>query len=129
MLPFLLLLAGNETWVFIIPILLVIMLLPIKRTFTESVRIDGAHLEIRYIKYFRKRIIRLNTSNTILIVRDYYDVILNMSGRPLWFSILDVVENNKVKYKISTREGYTKETIMNFLHAIRNEKMKVRHNC
>lgn len=130
LLPFLLLLIGAETWMLLIPIFLVIVWLRIKRTFTKSLRVDGAYLEITYMKYFREKKIRVKTSNTVLILRDYYDVIIKSrsSSRLSWFSMLDIVENNKVKYQLTTKEGYAKDTIMNFFHAFSIEKAGAKHN-
>lgn len=127
LLPVLSVFIRGDAWILLIPIFLVIIAIRIRRSFTQSLRIDGAQLEITYMKYFFKHIRRFKMADTILVLRDFYD--LEMEGRYLsrksWFSRIEIIENNKVKYIFSTKEGYTKETILAFFDVFTKEKNRL----
>lgn len=123
LLPGLFFFTDADTAIFITPIFLFIIWWKIKARFTQSLHIDGTQLVVTYRKYFMEKTIHFTIADTVLILRKYGD--LEMHGkylRPTTIHMLDIVVNNKVKYKLNTEEGFTEDTLMNFLYAFSNTK-------
>ena len=127
LLPIFAVFVRGDAWILLALIVVVIIAIRIRNSFTKSLRIDGVQLEVIYTKYFIKRIRHFKMADTILVLRDFYD--LEMEGRyysrQSWFSRIEIIENNKVRYIFSTKEGYTKETILEFFDVFTREKNRI----
>jgi hypothetical protein len=127
LLPVLSVFIRGDAWILLIALFLIILAVRIRRTYTSSLRIDGPQLEVRYIRYFIKQTRRFKMADTILVLRDFYDVEIESrySSRQTWFSRIEIIENNKVKHIFSTKEGYSKETILAFFDTFTKEKSRL----
>lgn len=126
LIPILLCFISKDTWPVAVIIAIVISMFRTKRTFTETIRLDGPLLEVTYMQLFIKRKRQFNIADTVLVLRDHYDVRFKRMPSPSsWFSLLDIVENNKVKFQISTKEGYSKDDMLTFMTAFANKKAQL----
>lgn len=97
-------------WMLSIPFLAYIIRSKAICTFTNSMKIDGDQLIINYMKFFMTREKSFPIAGTILELRNYHD-----DARFPSYYQLAVVINQKTKYMIDSREGFTKETLLSFM--------------
>ncbi|QHS62222.1 hypothetical protein [Chitinophaga agri] len=113
----------QDIWPLAVILALVIAMLRTKRTFTKTVLLDGPVLEVTYMQLLKNRKRQFRTADTILMLRDHFDVVLKrMPGPSSWFSVLDIIENKEVKFQISTKEGYSKDELLQLMNAFVHQK-------
>lgn len=127
LLPVLSVFIRGDAWILLIVLFLIILLVRIRRTYTRSLRIDGPQLEVIYIKYFIRQTRQFKIADTILVLRDFYDIEMRSkySSHQIWFSRIEIIENNKVKHIFTTKDGYEKETILTFFDTFTKEKNRL----
>ncbi|SFO02204.1 hypothetical protein SAMN05428949_4160 [Chitinophaga sp. YR627] len=127
LLPILSVFIRGDAWILLILLFLIILIVRFRRTYTRSLRIDGPQLEVTYIKYFIRQTRRFTMTDTIMVLRDFYDIEMKSkyTSHQIWFSRIEIIENNKVKQIFSTKDGYEKETILAFFDTFTKEKNKL----
>lgn len=107
----------NERYYYLLKVPVVFILFPFyfiyakcALTFTNSLRIENGQLIVNYMKWFRNREIAFPLADTILELRQYHDDV-----RSLPYDQVAIRYQNKIRYTIDAREGFTRETLLAFM--------------
>ncbi|SEW49847.1 hypothetical protein SAMN04488122_3609 [Chitinophaga arvensicola] len=80
-------------------------------TFTNSLRTEQGQLIIGYMKFFRNREVAFPLKETVLELREFHDDV----RFPPYYQMA-VRHNNKIRYTLDSREGYSRETLLTFMN-------------
>lgn len=91
------------------------MLFRLSRKDTTAIRIGGDIFEVEYRRYFKTKIARFERSGILLKLVHYEDD----TRDPSYYVVL-IYDNNKLKYEVDSRDGFSRETLVSVITTFAN---------
>lgn len=119
---------GEAGIVFAVPALICSIIFGLGSRFATTLRIQGNQLEVDYVKAFRRCTAHFNIVDTILEIRRYDE--LHHNGRwpigPIYkYDWLHINEQDKDKFYVDSRKGFSTPQFMTLLQAFADAKARL----